>query len=116
MLRTLIENQTIRINGILYNSEDIKSGKSIKNGVPFELNDYLNKWFDDNEYIRISTSGSTGSPKTLDVLKKSMIKSAELSCNYFHLKENDKALLCLSMNYIAAKMLVVRSLVAGLDL
>jgi O-succinylbenzoic acid--CoA ligase len=116
MFRTLIENQTIRINGILYNSEDIKSGKAINEGVPFELNDYLNKWFDDSEYIPITTSGSTGSPKTMVVLKKSMIRSAELSCNYFQLKENDKVLLCLSMNYIAAKMLVVRSLVAGLDL
>ncbi len=114
--KTLIDKQTIRINGILYNSEDIKSGKTTENGVPVELNDFLNNWFDDSDCMSISTSGSTGMPKTMDVKKKSMIKSAELSCNYFQLKENDKVLLCLSLNYIAAKMLVVRSLVAGLDL
>ncbi len=116
MFKTLIDKQTIIINGIIYNSKDIKSGKTNSPGIPAELNNFLNNWFDDSDYISISTSGSTGSPKTMEVLKKSMIRSAELSCNYFQLKNNDKVLLCLSLNYIAAKMLVIRSLVAGLDL
>lgn len=45
-----------------------------------------------------------------------MVNSARLTCDYLGLRQGDKALLCMPLRYIAGKMMVVRSLVAGLDL
>ena len=40
--------------------------------------------------------------------------SARLTCSFLGLKEGDSALLCMPLQYIAGKMVVVRSLIAGL--
>jgi O-succinylbenzoic acid--CoA ligase len=45
-----------------------------------------------------------------------MEASARLTCSFLGLKEGDSALLCMPLQYIAGKMVVVRSLVAGLNL
>ena len=44
------------------------------------------------------------------------MESACLTCSFLGLKENDTALLCMPLQYIAGKMVVIRSLVAGLNL
>jgi O-succinylbenzoic acid--CoA ligase len=50
-------------------------------------------------------------------LKKSaMTASAINTLKFFQLKENDVAFLCLPVDYIAGKMMVVRALVGGLNL
>ena len=55
-------------------------------------------------------------PKTMHVQKQRMIASANMTCSFLGLQKNDTALLCMPLKYIGAKMLVVRSLVYGLDL
>lgn len=80
------------------------------------LYDFLKNWFDESEFIQAQSSGSTGIPKTILLNKKSMIASAQLTNQYFELKENDSILLCLSANYIAGKMMIVRALVGNLHL
>ena len=45
-----------------------------------------------------------------------MCASARLTQDYFGLQAGDKALLCLSADYIAGKMMIVRAFVSGLDL
>ena len=50
------------------------------------------------------------------VRKEQMVNSARLTCDYLGLRQGDKAHLCMPLRYIAGKMMVVRSLVAGLDL
>jgi O-succinylbenzoic acid--CoA ligase len=44
------------------------------------------------------------------------MQSAQLTCSFLNLKKGDSALLCMPLNYIAGKMVVVRALIAGLDL
>jgi len=77
---------------------------------------FLNDWFDPSEEMIVYTSGTTGIPKPMVVQKKFMMQSACMTCDFFGLKPNDKILLCMSLNFIAGKMMVVRALVAGLDL
>lgn len=110
----------IKISGIYYFSEDFK-----KRSVPhiFESSDYhkqiyifLKEWFSLEETIKLYTSGSTGKPKEVVVRKKQMLESAAITCSFFNLKENDKALLCLSTDYIAGKMMLVRAIHCGLDI
>lgn len=50
------------------------------------------------------------------VKKDLMIKSALRTGGYFGLKPGDRALLCLPVDFIAGKMMVVRAFVLGLDL
>ena len=50
------------------------------------------------------------------VEKRRMEASARMTCDFLGLKEGDTALLCMSLDYIAGKMMVVRSLVRGLRL
>lgn len=77
---------------------------------------FTKTWLDDNSFVEVKTSGSTGTPKIIRLEKKRMIASAKATGNFFDLKPNDKALLCLPCDYIAGKMMVVRAIVLGLDL
>ncbi|MGC9150192.1 MAG: AMP-binding protein [Microbacter sp.] len=77
---------------------------------------FLQNWWDDSPTLTVQTSGSTGTPKLLTVEKERMMQSAMMTCRYLQLHPGNKALLCLPVDYIAGKMMVVRALVAGLDL
>ena len=44
------------------------------------------------------------------------MQSARLNCEFLNLEAGDTALLCMNLRYIGAMMMVVRSLVAGLNL
>ncbi len=81
-----------------------------------DLYHFLSDWFSESPYITVHTSGSTGTPKEFTVRKVQMMQSAILTCSYLHLRKGDNALLCMPLQYIAGKMVVVRSLVAGLNL
>ena len=81
-----------------------------------DLETFLQEWQNDEPTVWVHTSGSTGTPKPMKVEKKRMEASARLTCSFLGLKEGDSALLCMPLQYIAGKMVVVRSLVAGLRL
>ena len=81
-----------------------------------DLETFLQEWQNDKPTVCVHTSGSTGTPKPMQVEKERMKASARLTCSFLGLKEGDSALLCMPMQYIAGKMVVVRSLVAGLNL
>ena len=77
---------------------------------------FLKEWVNEKEYVIVHTSGSTGVPKEIQLNKEHMRNSALATGVYFNLKENTTALLCLSANYIAGKMMLVRALVLGWDI
>jgi o-succinylbenzoate synthase len=66
--------------------------------------------------VEVTTSGSTGAPRLLRVKQEQMIQSAGLTCAFLGIQKGDKALLCMPLQYIGAKMMVVRTIVAGLEL
>ena len=81
-----------------------------------DMEAFLQEWHNDEPTVWVHTSGSTGTPKPLQVEKERMMASARLTRSFLGLKEGDSALLCMPLQYIAGKMVVVRSLVAGLKL
>lgn len=87
-------------------------------GTDFEkkIDFFLEEWFSDSETVKVQTSGSTGVPKIFEVEKKKMINSAVMTCNFLRLKEGDTALLCLPVEYISGKMMMVRSIERKLKL
>ena len=80
------------------------------------LEEFLEEWNNDSPYVEVKTSGSTGEPKRMMVEKKRMLNSAKITCDFLGLKPGDTALLCMSLDYIAGKMMVVRSIERGLKL
>ena len=81
-----------------------------------DLEAFLQEWQNDKPTVWVHTSGSTGTPKPMQVEKERMKASAKLTCSFLGLKEGDSALLCMPLQYIAGKMVVVRSLIANLKL
>lgn len=74
------------------------------------LQDFLSEWHNDNPQLLVHTSGSTGKPKPLWIEKQRMLNSARITCDFLGLKAGDTALLCMPLDYIAGKMVVVRRL------
>ncbi|NQW35749.1 MAG: AMP-binding protein [Flavobacteriales bacterium] len=91
------------INDLLSSSESISEGVFL----------FLIDWFHADDFIVVQTSGSTGKPKTIKIKKEFMVNSALATGDFFNLKEDTTALLCLSPNYIAGKIMLVRALVLG---
>ena len=77
---------------------------------------FIDEWNNDSEYVEVKTSGSTGEPKRMMVEKRRMLNSARITCDFLGLKAGDTALLCMSTDYIAGKMMIVRSIERGLKL
>jgi len=84
--------------------------------VAMSIDDFLSEWRNDSPYVEVKTSGSTGEPKRMMVEKRRMINSARITCDFLGLKKDDTALLCMSLDYIAGKMMVVRAIERGMEL
>ena len=69
-----------------------------------------------NNSVEIFSSGSTGEPKKILISKDQMVLSASKTIQFFKLKEGIKALVCLSLDTIAGKMMLARSLLGKWDL
>lgn len=81
-----------------------------------ELEEFLSEWNNAENVIRVHTSGSTGKPKEMLVEKRRMLASAKITCDFLNLKEGDSALLCMPLDFIAGKMMIVRSIERNLNL
>lgn len=126
---TDISRQSITIDGVRYTCTDATPSGGMPSRLQnhfrkeygadsfhVQIADFLAEWFDGSDTLRVHTSGSTGTPKQLRVEKQRMMNSAMLTLSFLHLREEDTAMLCMPLQYIAGKMVVVRALVGGLNL
>ena len=106
-----------KLNGRSLNVTQLRELASdfVKTGEPHEeeVGGFLIDWLDDKKYISVNTSGSTGSPKTIKLLKKHMVNSAIATAKRFKVYEGTTALLCLPSRFIGGKMMLVRAMVLG---
>ncbi len=109
-----------KLNGISFDNEELKEvGYSlVKEGDSYEkaIGDFLLDWCNVGQNIEVKTSGSTGKPKHVGLKKEHMVNSALATGAYFKLEAGDSALLCISADFIAGKMMLVRAMVLGLQL
>ena len=101
----LIDFNNLNINKLSFDTEFEKKVKI-----------FLEEWFSETTKVHVQTSGSTGVPKIFEIEKKKMINSAVMTCNFLGLKEGDSALLCLPVEYISGKMMIVRAIERKLKL
>lgn len=80
------------------------------------VDDFLKEWHSEEPFVVAHTSGSTGKPKEIKLLKADMRASAALTNRFFSIDSGSTLLLCLSPDYIAGKMMIVRAEEAGATL
>lgn len=78
-----------------------------------KLTEFLEEWNNDKDYVEAHTSGSTGRPKSIYLLKSDMRASAQATNQFFCIDSHSCLAIPLSTDYIAGKMMVVRSVEAG---
>jgi O-succinylbenzoic acid--CoA ligase len=109
-----------KFNGIHYNFGDLQelAYSLVKEGMDFEkaIGNFLLDWLDDFDNLEVRTSGSTGTPKVITLKKEYMVNSALATGSFFKMGPGTKALQCLSADYIAGKMMLVRALALGWEL
>ncbi|WP_185869397.1 AMP-binding protein [Blattabacterium cuenoti] len=73
---------------------------------------FLEEWYNKNTLLTIYTSGTTGVPKKIFVKKQHMYEKAIQSVEFLKIKKKKIiGLLCLSTDFIAAKMFLVRAII-----
>jgi len=95
----VIDFNNLNINSLSLNTE-----------FEFKIKNFLEEWFSKGETVKVQTSGSTGRPKIFDIEKNKMMNSATMTCNFLGLQQGNTALICLPVEYISGKMMVVRSI------
>ncbi|MHC5202559.1 AMP-binding protein [Myroides sp. LJL119] len=71
------------------------------------------EWFNDKTYIELRTSGTTGTPKLIQLPKSAVITSAKATGKYFDIPNKSSALLCMNPNFVAGKLMLVRAMLLG---
>jgi len=97
-------------------SKPLPNQETPSNEFETKVLDFIKEWFSDSKTVKIQSSGSTGIPKIFEVEKSKMLNSAEMTCDFLDLKEGNVALICLPIEYISGKMMVVRSILRKLKL
>lgn len=109
-----------KFNGLHFNHEDLKevAYSLIKEGEHYEkvTGNFLIDWLNKDNYLYVETSGSTGQPKRIKLMKQAMVNSAIATGDFFGLEPGNTALHCLPSHFIAGKMMFVRALVLGLEI
>lgn len=119
-INRLALHSDFRWNGQKVSVDDLvtKASQYYSKGADFEreIGAFILEWFSNSDTIVLTTSGTTGYSKNIEVSKQSMINSALATGVFFDLKPGDSALLCLPVKYIGGKMMLVRSFVLGLQM
>ncbi len=104
-------HKNFKINGKSFNTvDDLLSYTKVTYS---DIHPFLEKWFSVDETITVQTSGSTGTPKSIQLKKELMLNSAKATGAFFSLPQKTSALLCLPIQYIAGKMMLIRAITIG---
>ncbi len=116
---TKIHNK-FKFNNTHFNADTLKEAaySFVKEGELYQkhIGSFLLDWLDSNDYVFVKTSGSTGKPKQISLQKQAMVASAITTGDYFNIESGSKALHCLPTEFIAGKMMLVRSMILGLEI
>lgn len=77
---------------------------------------FYERYLSKGNTLEVKTSGSTSEPKVISVKKEYMKNSALKTIKYLNLHEKDSALICMPLDFIAGKMMLLRALIANLEI
>lgn len=107
------------LNGKSYSWAELVETPAAPAGLtPYEQHTlrFCRQWLTGQDTFVLRTSGSTGAPKAITLKREQMVASARLTGRALGLREGDRALVCLSTEYIAGLMMLVRGFEWGLAL
>jgi o-succinylbenzoate---CoA ligase len=76
----------------------------------YEILNFCKDWLQGANHFELKTSGSTGSPKIIQVNRNQMIASAMATNKFFNIPEGKSLLCALNTNMIAGKMMLIRAM------
>lgn len=107
-------NRSIMLDKVPYYLR--KKGKKVFSPYEWRAIEIIGKWMEGDEIFTISTSGSTGQPKEIRFTRAELEVSAQRTIDHFHLNHSDHALICINVGFIGGLMMIIRSLVAKMDM
>lgn len=105
----------ITINKDVFSSDQFLK-ENFESETAQHVQTFLKFWKSKEEEYILHTSGSTGKPKAITITKEQMRMSAEATIRFFNLHAGKTALLCLGVDRVAGVMMIVRALMAQMDL
>jgi O-succinylbenzoic acid--CoA ligase len=109
---------TLYLNGKTFSLAELTSVDPDTGSTPFEKATltFCRQWLTGEQHFTLHTSGSTGTPKNIVLTRVQMEASAQLTIQALQLKPGGNALVALDTQYIAGKMMLVRSLLHQLNI
>jgi O-succinylbenzoic acid--CoA ligase len=106
------------LNGTPYSRQQLLDGCPQAQVSAYERRvlQFCQQWLSGQETFTLQTSGSTGQPKPILLTRTQMVTSAHWTGHAVGLQPGDRALVCLSVAYIAGMMMLVRGFELGLRL
>ena len=98
---------------ITINNTLCQSLEEVRQVAPQQVWEFIAEFYDEKPYVVAHTSGSTGAPKPIKLPKHDMVASAQFTNEFFGLTAESTLYLGLSPQYIAGKMMLVRTLLLG---
>lgn len=107
----------LSLNGRDFSFDALADGE-VKSITEFEKTtvDFCKAWITGQQVFPLHTSGSTGTPKKILLQREQMAASAQQTIGALHLEKGMTSLVCLDTKYIAGQMMLVRSLLAGMNI
>src|SRR5437870_6114641 len=104
------------LNGITYTRQQLLDGWDQVSDYERRVLQFCQQWLAGQETFTLQTSGSTGQPKAIQLTRAQMVASAHWTGQALGLRSGDRALVCLSVAYIAGMMMLVRGFELGLQM
>src|SRR5438105_2818707 len=109
---------SLNLNGKVFSLPEITATDPQIGTTHFEKStiEFCKQWLRGEKEFRLQTSGSTGTPKQISISRMQMEASAKLTIEALQLKKGSNSLVCLDTQYIAGKMMLVRSLINEMNI
>lgn len=111
---------SFRLNDVSYSVEELKTvAQQWAVGTEeylVDLGNLILQWFSDDDYVSLTTSGTTGPPKVIQLKKEAMLCSAKATGSFFDVAVGSNALLCMSTKFVGGKLMFIRALILGWQL
>jgi len=89
---------------------------SMQEGYELETLQFCKEWLAGKDVFRISTSGSTGIPKEIELNRTQMEFSAMATIKALKMQKDDHCLVCINTSFIGGKMILVRAMMADMNI
>jgi O-succinylbenzoic acid--CoA ligase len=78
--------------------------------------EFIRQWNGGVHQFKLMTSGSTGTPRSINASRELMTLSATTTIKHFGLTANDHACIVMDTSFIAGRMMIARALIADMKL